>query len=409
MTMDKPIQILFVGNDPALPSEVQSALAGVPNCRTVPHFAADVYEALDVAVNRHPQLICLQMGSDTRELTSFAREMRASLPDTVVVAMYSPLGFNPEQSESATLIEVLRANVQDFLRRPLSSTELRQLLDRLFQPRAAAARKTSGKVLSFVSNKGGVGKSTLSVNTACDLAVRHPGQVLLIDASLQLGICALMLDSMPQTTLTDAARERERLDGTLLRRLTVQHPCGLHLLAAPKDAVEAAEVTDASFARVLNVARRVFDYIVVDTFPILDSLMLSLLDVSDLVYVVMQGTVPNVVGTVRLLSVLDALGLPIERQRLVLNQNYSRFAGNLRPQDIQQRLGRQLDYAFPYQKRVLVAMNTGRPYILKSMRFYGFGHEMSALVDEIEAVRQEQPEETGGAAQQSPLVQKATS
>jgi pilus assembly protein CpaE len=408
MTMDKPIQILFVGNDPALPSEVQSALAGVPNWRAVPHFAADVYEALDVAVNRHPQLICLQMGSDTRELTSFAREMRASLPDTVVVAMYSPLGFNPEQSESAILIEVLRANVQDFLRRPLSSTELRQLLDRLFQPRAAA-RKTSGKVLSFVSNKGGVGKSTLAVNTACDLAVRHPGQVLLIDASLQLGICALMLDIMPQTTLTDAVREKERLDETLLRRLTVQHPCGLHLLAAPKDAVEAAEVTDASFARVLNVARRVFDHVVVDTFPILDSLMLSLLDVSDLVYVVMQGTVPNVVGTVRFLVVLDALGLPVERQRLVLNHNYSRFAGNLRPEDIQQRLGRQLDYVFPYQKSVLVAMNTGRPYILKSLRFYGFGHELSALVDEIETVRLEQPEEMDGSAQQPPLVQKATS
>jgi pilus assembly protein CpaE len=234
--MDKPLQILFVGNDPALPSEAQSALAGIPNWRTVAHFAADVSEALDVAVNRQPQLICLQMGSDTRELTSFAREMRASLPETAVVAMYSPITFGPEQSESATIIEVLRANVQDFLRRPLSSTEMRQLLDRLFQPRSTP-RKTPGTVLSFISNKGGVGKSTLSVNTACDLATRHPGQVLLIDGSLQLGICGLMLDIVPQATLTEAVREKERLDESLLRRLTQTHPSGLHLLAAPKDAV----------------------------------------------------------------------------------------------------------------------------------------------------------------------------
>ena len=406
--MDKPIQILFVGDDPALPSEAHSALAGIPNWRAVPHFAADFGEGLDVAVNRHPQLICLQMGSDLRALTSFAREMHASLPDTVVVAMYSPVGFNPEQSESSAIIEVLRANVQDFLRRPLSSTELRQLLDRLFQPRSAA-RKNPGTVLSFISNKGGVGKSTLSVNTACDLGTRHPGQVLLVDASLQLGICSLMLDLMPQATLTDAVREKERLDETLLRRLTVQHPSGVHLLAAPKDAVEAAEVTDANFARVLNVARRTFDYIVVDTFPILDSLLLSLLDVSDLVYVVMQGTVPNVVGTVRLMSVLEALGLPVERQRLVLNQNYSRFAGNLRPEDIQQRLARQLDYVFPYTKRVLVAMNSGNPYILKSMRFYGFGREMSALVDEIEEFRQEQPAESIVTTPPQALAEKATS
>src|SRR5260370_40098984 len=99
--------------------------------------------------------------------------------------MYSPLSFGSEQSESALIIEVLRANVQDFIRRPLSSTELRPLLDRVFQPRVTQ-RKSPGRILTFMSNKGGVGKSTLSVNTACDLAVRRPGQVLLIDASLQL-------------------------------------------------------------------------------------------------------------------------------------------------------------------------------------------------------------------------------
>jgi pilus assembly protein CpaE len=406
--MDKPIQILFVGNDPALPAEAQSALAGIPNWRTVTHFAADVEEGLDVALNRHPQLICLQMGRDTRELTSFAREMHASLPDAVITAMYDPVAFGPEQSESATIIEVMRSSVQDFLRRPLSSTEIRQLLDRLFLTRASR-RRAPGRVFAFISNKGGVGKSTLSVNTACDLAVRHRGQVLLIDASLQLGICGLMLDLMPAATLLDAVRERERLDETLLRRLTTAHPCGLHLLAAPKDAVEAAEVDDASFARVLNVARRVFDYVVVDTFPVLDSLMLSLLDIADIVYVVMQGTVPNVVGSVKLLSVLDHLKLPRERQRLVLNQNYSRFAGNLTPEDIERRLGRPIDYAFPYQKRLLVAQNTGVPYILKSIRLFGFGREMSALVDEIEEQGEQGPEESAAPVAGPQLAQKANS
>jgi pilus assembly protein CpaE len=393
--MDKPLQILFVSSDPALPPEARSALAGIANWRTVAHFAHDVDEAADVAVNRSPQLICVEMeGSDTRDLTSFAREMRASQPDTIVVAMYSPVKFGPEQSESATIIEVLRANVQDFLRRPLSSTELRQLLDRLFLTRTAS-RKRNGMVLSFISNKGGVGKSSLSVNTACDLAVRHPGRVLLIDASLQLGICNLMLDIVPHATLTDAVREKERLDETLLRRLTAKHECGLDLLAAPKDALEAAEIGDAGFARVVNVARRVFDYIVVDTFPLLDGMVLSLLDISDLVYIVVQGTVPTLVGAARFVSVLDAVGLPLERQRLVLNRNYPGFMGNLSPADIQQRLGRPLDYVFPYQKRILSSMNTGRPYILKSMRFFGFGKEMSALVDEIEATREVKREETG--------------
>jgi pilus assembly protein CpaE len=395
--MDKPLQILFVSADRVLPSEARSALAGVPTWRTVLHFAEDVGEALDVAVNRNPQLICVEMDGDTREVTSFAREMRATMPETAVVAMYSPVKFGPEQSESTTIIEVLRANVQDFLRRPLSSTELRQLLDRLFLARAVSSRKAAGTILSFISNKGGVGKSSLAVNTACDLAVRHRGRVLLVDGSLQLGICSLMLDIVPHATLTDAVREKERLDETLLRRLTSKHDCGLHLLPAPKDAVEAAEISDAAFARVLNLARRVFDYVVVDTFPLLDGMVLSLLDISDLVYVVIQGTVPTLVGASRFLTVLDTVGLPRERQRLVLNRNYATFLGDLAPTDIQQRLGRTLDYVFPYSRRILSAMNTGRPHILNSMRMFGYGKEMSALVDEIETSRETRGEETAPA------------
>src|SRR5438270_595152 len=98
--MEKPLQILFVGDDPALSSEAQQALNGIANRRTVAHFADNTDDALDTALSRHPQLICLQMGNDNHELISFAREMRASLPDTFLAAMYSPLELaGDDQSE----------------------------------------------------------------------------------------------------------------------------------------------------------------------------------------------------------------------------------------------------------------------------------------------------------------------
>src|SRR5262249_29585563 len=154
------------------------------------------------------------------------------------------------------IIELLRADVQDFLRRPLSATELRAVFDRLFARPAAAPSGDRGRVVSFVSNKGGVGKSTLAVNVACGLALRHPDEVLLIDTSLQIGTCAVMLDLKPSASIVDAVRERDRLDATLLRNLTLKHGTGLRLLAAPADALEASEVDDAALARVLNLARR---------------------------------------------------------------------------------------------------------------------------------------------------------
>jgi pilus assembly protein CpaE len=380
--MEKPLQVLLASADPMLPAEFRLAMDGVANWRAIIHQAATFPAAVEIAFSRHPQLICLEMTNDNRELISIARELQATLPGTAIAAIYSPEQLGSSASESAVIIEVLRANVQDFLRRPLSSTEVRQLLDRLFLTRGAK-RTTSGKILSFVSNKGGVGKSTIAVSAACALARQHPDRVLLVDASLQLGVCAVMLDLQPATTLADAVRERDRLDEGLLRRMTAQHECGLSLLAAPPNAVEATDIDDSSIARILNLARRSYDYVVVDTFPMLDSIVMAIIDLCDLVYIVTQSTAPNIVGMARFLPLLEGLGLPKDRQRLVLNQNFKNFAGNLTVADVEERIGRQIDYLLPYQKRLMTAMNTGRPYILRCSRWWGFGRAISELIHDI--------------------------
>ena len=213
------------------------------------HHASDVRQAIEAARSRRPQIALMEMGSDVRPLQAFAEEAALVSPETTVAAVFRPDGFGPDVSESAILIQAIRAGVKDFLRRPVST----QRTGRIAPPHRAARRREiaarMGRVVSFVSNKGGVGKSTMAVNAACGLAVRHPGRVLLIDASLQMGVCASLLDLTPATSLSDVVREADRLDETLLRQLAVPHTSGLHLLAAPADAVEAAEIDDEIISR----------------------------------------------------------------------------------------------------------------------------------------------------------------
>ncbi len=385
-TANRNLQVLIVGSDPSLEDEFRTALADVPDARAVLHFAETYRDALEMAGGRQPDLILIDIDREIREIVELSKELQELLPGGMIAGAFAQDRFE-NGSGGAVVIELLRADVRDFLRRPVSATELRAVLDRLFARKpSGAAGATQGRLVAWLSNKGGVGKSTLSVNVASALALRHPDEVLLVDASPQGGSCAAMLDLKSTTSIVDAIRERDRLDTTLLRQLTLKHGTGLRLLAAPADALEGADVNEEAVAWVLNLARRTFRYILVDTFPMVDGIVTTVLDMTDLALVVVQGTVPAAAGAARLLPVLEGLGLPTSRQRLVLNTTFPAFAGNLRPVDIADRLQRTIDYVVPYDKRIPMSMNTGVPQVLNATWWQPFRRAITQIVDDLEAL-----------------------
>ncbi len=374
----------MVSSDPRFRAELETALASLEELHPVIHHAGDIRQAIEAARSRHPQIALVEMGSDVRPLQAFAEEAAVVSPETTVAAVFRPDGFEADVSESTILIQAIRAGVKDFLRRPVSSSELAELLRRI---QRSAGRETGrlGRIVSFVSNKGGVGKSTKAVNSACGLAIRHPERVLLVDASLQMGVCASLLDLTPTTSLTDVVREAERLDETLIRQLAVPHSSGLHLLAAPANAVESADIDDEVLSRILTLARRTYDLVLVDTFPMLDRVIVAVLDLSDRAYVVLENVVPTLLGAVKLIEVLRELGLSKERQRIVLNR-YTTLPGSVKPADVASRLGHDVDHVIPFDKRIVIAANTGVPYVLRPSKFFGCGRQLRRLVDDIEAM-----------------------
>ncbi len=381
--METTPQILVVGSDPMLKSEFAAAVSGLRKWRPVVHFEPDLRQGVEAARSRRPDLVCAQVEGGSHALRSFAEDVKACAAGTAVAALYRTDGVSTQESNPALFIEAMRADVQDFLRRPLATGELQQLLDRLFK-RPTGDPKELGRVISIVSNKGGVGKSTLSVNIAAGLAREAPDRVLLVDVSLHLGSCAPMLDLEAPTTLASAAREHSRLDETLVRQLAVRHESGLHVLAAPVDAVEAAEIDDEGLARILTLARRTYDFVIVDTFPMLDGLIMSILDLSDRAYVIVQNVVPNVHGAAHFLPVLEHIGFPRERVRVVLNNNFQKCAGTLKTADVAARLNREVHHVIPYQKRLITALNTGQPYILNCGRRFGWGKAMHKIISELQ-------------------------
>jgi pilus assembly protein CpaE len=381
--MESTYKVVIVGHDQSLQSEVKAAFNGMPDVRPNLHQVASYRQGLESLRSRRPGLAIVEMTSDIGAFRSFVEEAGISSPETVVVATFRSDLLGGDGSESAVIIEALRSGVQDFLRRPLSTSDLEQLITRL-QRRERPRQHDLGLVVSFISNKGGVGKSTLSVNVAAELARRHPGRVLLIDGSLQMGVCASLLDVTPLATVTDVARQRHRLDERLLQEMSVEHKSGLRLLACPNDAVEATEVDDEIIARVITLSRRTYDYVIIDTFPMIDRVMVAVLDLTDIAYVVTEAIVPTLRGAVKLIELLDHLEFPVVRRRLVVNQ-HTGFGGSLSIADVANRLSQPVSHVVPYDKKLLVSANVGKPLVLTAGYFSRFAKSIKSMANEIEA------------------------
>jgi pilus assembly protein CpaE len=398
--VERTVYVLVVGRDNALHAEVSSAVDALPRTGTVVLRAGSLRDGVEAARNRNPDLIVLDLDARPEEILPFTKDIEHVSPETAVVGAYRVSVGDEGSGDGQLLVSAMRNRVKDFLRRPISSNELQDVMDRNIgtPDNAAAATRRHGIVVDFVSNKGGVGKSTVSLNTACLLAQRHPGRVLLIDASLQLGVCASSLDLQPTTTIVDAVKELSRLDETLLREISIRHDCGLHVLAAPNDAVEATEVGETQISRILGVARRAFDYVVVDTFPLVDAVAVAGLDLSSLVYCITSDTVPNVIGMARYVTVVERLGVARRRMRVVLNHPQPNFSGALTPVDVASRLDRDVDHVVPFDRKVLVGVNLGVPHALRAAKWFGFGKAIGGIADEIESA---QPTESEAPAARS--------
>lgn len=376
-------QILVHRTDSSLDDELRSAVDTTGQIRPVFHFCSELRKTIAAARDYQPSIVILEISDDFETLRAVVDETIAAVPEATIVGVYKVDRLPQSMSESGTMMRALRLGMEDFLRRPVAGSDLSQVLARRITPRRKQ-RTATGKVVSFISNKGGVGKSTASVNVAVELAIRCPDRVALIDGSLQMGVCATQLDMQAETTLVDAWRQRERLDEQLLSQMMSVHESGLHLLAAPSSAIDAAEIDDAFLSRILLLARRTYDYVIVDTFPLFDRTIMAILDLSDHAIIVVENVVPTLQTVRGFFELLDEVDFPSSRQRVLLNR-YSTRAGGPSTQEVSRYLGREADYVIPYDRSVVLAANTGRPFVMGARRWSKAIKAVRAIADDIQS------------------------
>ncbi|MDV6342316.1 AAA family ATPase [Nitrosomonas sp. Is24] len=272
-------------------------------------------QAVAVAEQEHPDLLLLESSEDETNDLQILGNVTARFPSLGVI-MLCP---NPSPER---LLEVMRVGVREALPTPPTRDSLLSAINR-FQQRIKQASMPvrSGKVLAFIPCKGGSGATFLATNLAYTLAAQNNQRVALIDFNLQLGDASLFLsDSKSPASIADVARQIHRLDGAFLASSMIQITPNLGILAAPDEPEKATEIKPEHVNPILQVAIKNYDFVILDIGRRMDSVSVQALDKADMIFPVMQQTLPFIRDAKRLIDVFRSLGYHKDKLRLVVNR-----------------------------------------------------------------------------------------
>lgn len=314
------------------------------------------------ALHDNPQVEQVVIGADVpvEEACQLSEAARLDRPELGVILLRSRI-------DVATLSQALRAGVRevvgaddhtalaDALRRS------RELTSRLIG-HASGGTVREGKVITVFSAKGGVGKTTLSTNAAVALA-SEGHRTLLVDLDLSFGDVAISLQLVPHQSIFDAVSMSGNLDEEALRSLVTRHePSGLDVLCAPNDPGDADRIPVPTVAEVIKIARRHYDYVLIDTPPSFTEHVLASIDVSDALVLIATLDIPAVKNLRVALDTLDMIGSPKDARIIVLNKADTKVG--LRPEDVESAIKTGIAVNIPNSLTVPASVNRGVPIVL---------------------------------------------
>jgi len=363
--MTDQIRVLIVDDIPETRDHLTKLLSFETDVDVI-GAAASGTEAIDLAGRLSPDVVLMDINMPDMDGIAATEQLASAAPGASVVMM-------SVQGEADYLRRSMLAGAREFLVKPFSSDELtasirqvytreREKLSRMAPvaaPRGPAQNGTGdsdrepGLVVAVFSPKGGVGRTTIAVNTAVAAAVDGGKKVVLMDGSLQFGDVGVLLNLNPKNkSIADLAPELENGEADSIDTFVINHSSGIRVLLAPPSPEMAELVSPAGVKRAIEALS-------------FNDTTLAILDSADVILTILSLEITSIKNMRLFLEVAEQLGYGSDKIRLVLNRADSTLG--IRVADVEHSIGRKIDHTIVSDGRsVVYALNRGVPFYLSN-------------------------------------------
>src|SRR6185503_15050716 len=115
-------------------------------------------------VRLKPNAAIVALGAMTDQAVNFIERLGTECPSTAIISA-------GDATSPDLILRTLRAGAREFLRLPISTEELRTVLDRVvdLSSKQVEAPKSKGRMIAVFSSKGGCGTSFIATNFASSI------------------------------------------------------------------------------------------------------------------------------------------------------------------------------------------------------------------------------------------------
>jgi pilus assembly protein CpaE len=205
---------------------------------------------------------------------------------------------------------------------------------------SAGSPSNEGQIIAVFSPKGGVGTSSIAANLAVALRQMTNKKVALVDANVIFGDLSVILNLRSDKTIIELATRIDDIDRELLNDVMATHTSQVKVLLAPPDPQRGELVTSDHIRAILDLMRREFDYVVVDTPASFQDRSLAVLDMANRIVTLMTLEMHCIRNIKLFLEVADLLEYPHEKVMLVLNKASNRTG--IRAEDVEKNIQRKV-------------------------------------------------------------------
>ncbi len=293
-----------------------------------------------------------------------------------------------EEVSPIALHQMLRLGATDFIPYPLPDGELHSAIERMRAPdipaEAAVPEKmkstlkatgnSEGVVLAVHGLAGGTGSSTFAVNLAWELAniekLNSP-RVCLLDFDLQFGSVSTYLDLPRREMIYELLSDTASMDSDSFMQALLTYNEKLHVFTSPADMLPLDLIEPEDIDRLINTARKNFDYVIIDMPSTLISWTETVLNQAHVYFAMLELDLRSAQNALRLLRALKSEELPYKKLKFVLNRapKFTDLSGKSRVK----RLSESLDINIELQladggKAVVQSGDHGEPIAITAAK-----------------------------------------